>query len=459
MAKKFFSFLGGGYYKKCVYKCADIPKNKIREYNTYFIQEALTEIFCNDWTEEDEAVIFLTNRARKENWLENANKQIPNTNNYEHRDGLKHDLLRHNYKFRIKEVGIKDGNNMNEIWENFDTIIREIEDGDEIIFDITHAFRYIPILALTILNYAKSLKNIKVSGIYYGNYEYCNEGYNNPEFSNKEKPIMNLIQFDEILEWSQAVDSFVKYGNSDHIKEFANEVLNNSNNKDYYKDDRDLIKSLVNSLNDFTNTISTCRGRNVDASTQKNSITVAYRKLNDNLNKYMTSDKTTMKPLEYIIGNIQDVIKDFEPVEDREDVINTGLAIVKWSLDNNLTQQAYTALLETMISYMCILEGYNYNSREDRAYVKKIYDRIYNENKNLSSKYINGNLRKELARLVYKLGVMRNDINHFGYSFYESYSDTASRDYTQLKQYVENSYKSFKEWVVKEEKLAKSYSM
>ena len=83
---------------------------------------------------------------------------------------------------------------------------------------------------------------------------------------------------------------------------------------------------------------------------------------------------------------------------------------------------------------------------------------LYNENKNLANKYINGNLRKELARLVYRLGVMRNDINHFGYSFYESDSNIASRDYTQLKQYVENSYKLFKDWIIKEEKLMKTYS-
>lgn len=458
MAKKFFSFLGGGYYKECVYKCAELPKDKIRQYSTYYIQEALTEILCNDWTEEDEVVIFLTDWAKKENWLENPSKKDPRTDKCEHRNGLKHDLLRHNYKFGIKEVDIKDGNNMEEIWQNFDIIINELEDGDEIIFDITHAFRYIPILALTVLNYAKSLKDIKVRAIYYGNYEYRNDKYNNPEFANNEKPIMNLIQFDEILEWSQAVDSFVKYGNSDHIKNFANEVLNNSNNQDYYKDDRELIKNLVNSLNDFTNTIATCRGRNVSASTQKNSIQVAYKKLNNNLNKYMTSDKTTMKPLEHIIGNIKDVIKDFEPVENREKVINTGLAIVKWSLDNNLVQQAYTALLETMISYMCILEGFDYNVREDRAEVKRIYDRIYNANKNLSSKYISNNMEKQLARLVYQLSRMRNDINHFGYSFYESEENVPSRDYTQLKQYISDSYDKFKEWVIKDERLLKSCS-
>jgi len=30
MSKKFLSFLGGGYYKKCIYKCAELPKDKIR---------------------------------------------------------------------------------------------------------------------------------------------------------------------------------------------------------------------------------------------------------------------------------------------------------------------------------------------------------------------------------------------------------------------------------------------
>lgn len=113
---------------------------------------------------------------------------------------------------------------------------------------------------------------------------------------------------------------FYTNGNSNHIKDFANEVLNDENSKDYYKKDKKLIEDLVNSLNNFTNTIATCRGRHVSNSSEKNSITAAYKTLNKNLEKFVNNDETTMKPLEHIVGNIKDAIKDFEDVENREEI-------------------------------------------------------------------------------------------------------------------------------------------
>ena len=77
-----------------------------------------------------------------------------------------------------------------------------------------------------------------------------------------------------------------------------------------------------------------------------------------------------MKPLEHIIGKIEESLELFKPVENRAEIINTGLGIVEWSLNNNLIQQAYTALLETMISYMCILENEDYNDKDKRWKIK-----------------------------------------------------------------------------------------
>ena len=445
--------MGGGYYEKCTYKSTDLPKKVKREYSTYFIQEALTEIFCKNWVKEDEVIIFLTHRAKEENYLENKKKKVPRTNDkFEHRKGLKNDLESHNYGFTLKDIYIEDGNSMKEIWDNFEIIINEINDGDEIIFDITHAFRYIPILALVVLNYAKSLKNIKINGIYYGNYEYKNEAYNNPEFSNDEKPIMNLVQLDEILEWSQAVDSFVKYGNSDHIKNFAKEVLRRNKNIDYYKKEEKVIKDLVNSLNDFTNTVQTCRGRTVEQSDSTNSITKAYEKLVENLDLFMQSEKNSMKPLRHIIGKIEDSLGIFKKIENREEIINTGLGIVHWSLNNNLIQQAYTALLETIVSYMCILEGENYNNRESREEVKKYYNNIYYDNRFLKSYEIQGDIKNEIARISYKLSCIRNDVNHYGYCMKSYEENKPSKSYNDLKNIIKQNYKEFENCVVREEK-------
>lgn len=459
MSRKLLSFLGNGTYKKCTYKYVQSDRGKNKSYNTYFIQEALTEIMCKEWGENDDVIIFLTNKAKKENYYPNNKKKIFYNNGefkYEHRNGLKHDLETHNYKFNLKPVSIKDGNNMEEIWENFDIIINEIEKGDEIIFDITHAFRYIPILALVVLNYAKSLKNIKIKGIYYGNYEYENSSDNNPHFAKGEKPIMNLIELDEILEWSQAVDSFVKYGNSDHIKQFAETVLDNNKNKNYYKKDEKIIKELVSSLNDFTNTIQTCRGRTVKASDATNSISRAYTQLRDSLDKFTDVKGNNMKPLEHIIGKIEESLELFKPVENRAEIINTGLGIVEWSLDNNLIQQAYTALLETMISYMCILENEDYNDKDKRWKIKKRYDEIFFDNSYLSEYKIQGDIKKEISRTAHELGKIRNDINHYGY--YLKSDEKPSTSYEELKDIIENSYYDFKKYIGREEsKLIKSY--
>jgi len=66
----------------------------------------------------------------------------------------------------IKEI--PDGKDTDEIWEIFDIIYNALEEDDNIYIDITHSFRYLPMLLLVLLNYAKYLKNIKIKQITYG---------------------------------------------------------------------------------------------------------------------------------------------------------------------------------------------------------------------------------------------------------------------------------------------------
>ena len=58
----------------------------------------------------------------------------------------------------IIPVNIPDGLKQNEIWEIFDKIVENIDAGDEIYFDMTHSFRFLPMLAITVLNYSRVIK-------------------------------------------------------------------------------------------------------------------------------------------------------------------------------------------------------------------------------------------------------------------------------------------------------------
>lgn len=53
-----------------------------------------------------------------------------------------------------------------DLWDIFQKTINSIDENCEIILDITHSLRNIPIQILVALNCLKLFKNIKLSGIY-----------------------------------------------------------------------------------------------------------------------------------------------------------------------------------------------------------------------------------------------------------------------------------------------------
>ena len=168
MSRKFISMLGTGNYSKCCYD------NGIDKVKTRFIQEAVIKMYMKDITEDDEIVIFMTDVSKKKNWVDsdlivegistkfNRIKEIDNISREKINNIIK-DLENYNDKIvkgekkglrtiihdnfpgvKVKEVEVSEGKNTEELWDTFDKILNEIQDNDNIIFDITHGFRSIP---------------------------------------------------------------------------------------------------------------------------------------------------------------------------------------------------------------------------------------------------------------------------------------------------------------------------
>lgn len=441
MARKFLSFLGKSDYKECYYV---FQKDDIKEeVKTKYIQEALVKILCKDWNKEDKVIIFLTDEAEKNNWdnEEDATRR------------LKERFEKYDIKFKdiSKPVNIPEGKNEKEIWEIFEKVLNEIDENDEIIFDITHSFRSIPMLALVILNYAKVLKNIKLKGIYYGAYE-ARVG----EEGNERAPIFNLIAFDELLEWAQAVNTFLKYGNSGHLREISKTVLKEQLSK---KDKLAIsLNSFVTRLENFTNCIYTCRGkdiRNVKGADQK-SVQYAYILMKQKLDDVVREKNHVLKPIVPLFEKIERETQDFENANN----FTTGMAVVKWSIKNNLTQQAYTALDETLKTYICMKFGLDETDKVCRENIAKTAlnikarkreksdwkiegtDKFSKEEVEQKVEYIVNNIGDELGRIANKVSKMRNDINHFGYT-----DDTLKC--SDLHRNIKEVYKEFEEYVKK----------
>ena len=139
--KVFLSFLGTGNYEKCIYT---FEKQKSK--NVKFVQNAIVEI-CKD--KFDKKFVLCTPSAR-------------NT----HYNSLVNEI---GYSFEA--VNISEDMSEKGIWEIFQQIYDVLDENDEIIFDITHSFRFMPMLGITLLQMAKFLKNIKVKKVFYGAYE------------------------------------------------------------------------------------------------------------------------------------------------------------------------------------------------------------------------------------------------------------------------------------------------
>ena len=89
--KVFISFLGTNNYVQCRYDIGGVVSAPVR-----FVQEALIEHFCKEWTENDRIFIFCTskektgeNGSKEINWLDDRQPRITDDSE---KTGLRHRL-------------------------------------------------------------------------------------------------------------------------------------------------------------------------------------------------------------------------------------------------------------------------------------------------------------------------------------------------------------------------------
>ncbi len=134
MAKIFISFLGTNDYLECSYKFRNVIIKNVR-----FVQEATIKLNCMEWSADDRVIIFTTKDSFQKNWKDNGHKDWK-TGETQDRTGLEKRIKDLGLNCQWQQVSILDGKTESEIWDIFSTVFKQINQNDEIIFDITHAF-------------------------------------------------------------------------------------------------------------------------------------------------------------------------------------------------------------------------------------------------------------------------------------------------------------------------------
>jgi len=339
MARKvFISFLGSSFYGKCCYATTDFPSSETR-----FVQQATLEwIGASNWIKEDTALIFLTKQARISNWevKENKRKQ-KDFSTCEEKEidyiGLKQCIEEMKLPFPVQDIDIVDGKDEKEIWQIFETIYNNVEDNDELYIDLTHSFRYLPMLLLVLSNYAKFLKNISVVHISYGNYEARDNGI---------APFVDLLPIVALQNWTIAAKDFIDYGKVDDLHQLLEEKYKLIHRKKNAEE-----KALID----------------VDKKLKKISESISANKLDDiikgenlydEINILRGDNEIIPEPFFPLLEKIENKLQKFG-----QSNLENVFAATDWCIKHELYQNAYSILLEGVISIVLNQIGEEYQEK------------------------------------------------------------------------------------------------
>lgn len=412
MARRvFISVLGTGFYGKCKYTRGEYNSEKASE--TRFVQQSTLEYLnVYDWTKNDAAIFLLTSKAKSQNWNKEIKSRVNlSTKEEEEYFGLEYVLEQMNMPVEICPVDIPDGKDEDEMWDIFNTLFNELKDGDELYFDLTHSFRYIPMLVLVLGNYSKFLKNVTIKSITYGNYEARNEN---------NAPIVDLLPLSALQDWTYAAGQFLESGNVRRLQHLCNEelkpILKETKGRDT---DATNLKAFINTLGDVIDERQMCRGMSIIKSE-------SFSKLKSVSDKLET---TKIDPLNPVFDKIKQSMVYFDENEN----VKNGYSAAVWCFQNGLLQQSATILQEFVISFVCLRHGIQIDDEGKRDWVtsaftiksKNLLEKDWRLNKDLELAEVQkANIKrileddlfesKDFINAFVNLSEVRNDYNHSG---------------------------------------------
>lgn len=383
MGMTFISFLGTSSYQTVRYRTGEWESAP-----TKYIQVAIASLYCRELTSPDSIRVLMTNKAKAQHW--------------DIEGGLKSSLSAICRADSLDTILIPDLVNEDDLWKIFDILYSQIPDEGEIVLDITHGFRSIPLLASIVIDYARTMKRIKVRGIHYAAIEAQSEGV---------VPIIDLTRLDRLFRWTRATELFVRRGDASGIEgllgEQAKEVISARGSPSSMQAERRLASSLKESFD----ILSTVRGKEI--------ITGAAFLHAQNALAEMEKDTAIARPMVPLYDLMLERVKAFRP-----NSMGNLLLAVDLCIKYGLVQQGITLLQESIITIILHSNGQDYQDRTLREAVSK-YFAFLNEPQKYKNSLDDPKIDPEIASILEtsplfsdfveafeRLRKVRNNINH-----------------------------------------------
>jgi len=392
MAKTLLTTLGTGDYTETTYFFGEQRADK-----TCYVAKALCQLF-----EIDRIILLLTEEARAKHW----------------------GRLQESLPPQVEKVAkaIPEGKTEAETWEIFDVLVDGIEPNSRLLFDITHAFRSIPLLVLLGAALLRKAKNVEIQGLYYGLYRH----------GQAETPIIDLTPAIRLLDWLTASDKFISTGSAVELGQLLDTVQ-----RDFYRQQRPgkgdprptRLQSFGQAIRDISRSLELVR----PVSLQED-----LRKLQRHSTQELAEEVGQFaKPFGLLLQSIQNSYSQLAlPADQKEDPraqVQKHFQLLRWYVEKRFTTQAILLAREWVVSALCLCEGIqNYLEREARQGIEhQLGSLIPREEQLLGDLPATGSLIQhqeqlqslppiaahvpdvqQLAKLWSRLSEYRNDVAH-----------------------------------------------
>ena len=237
---------------------------------------------------------------------------------------------------------IRYGLNEEEITENLGIVLsldKYVNTGDEIIVDVTHSFRSLPIVVMNLVTYLTNVskKSPKISHVYYGMLEMAKEL--------QYAPIVDIKKVLELNKWIAAASAFQSYGNAYQVVELL----------------KDVDPDSASRLKDFSDVLNLNYLYNIEKSIVK----VKALK-NASFDSPLTT--LTVKPV------IDNFLKECGTTDDNHALFQYKLAL--WHYHKKNFALSLISLFESIVTWACIKKGVDWNDKTSRESIKSKIENI-----------------------------------------------------------------------------------
>jgi CRISPR-associated DxTHG motif protein len=246
-------------------------------------------------------------------------------------------------QMELEPLSIPQSSGEEQFWNVFDALAGAVPSGADLTIDVTHGFRSLPVVGLSIAVYLQASSHAEVERIVYG--EFSGE--------NQEAPLRDLTPFLSLIEWSVAARQLLRDGSAEALAALMDEIQGTA-----YRTGAEVkpkhAQTAAGRLESLTDALSVVQPQDVGGS-GASSLTGALQKVQSDVERV-----PQLRPLAVLLEKIRDRLAPMEASSlFGEEGFRAQAEMMEFFLETGQLQQAVTLAREALVSFQAIRMGYS----------------------------------------------------------------------------------------------------